>query len=512
MDGALKPEAAPPIELRKSVSIFHLISISFFLVSAGPFGQEEAMAAGGALYTFLATLIVPFVFSLPLALMSSEQSTRLPACGGVVEWGLLMGRIPAVLNFFIHFLRNVSDNALYPVMVCDYLSAVIPKMDTSLWRFVTVFISNVIVILCNLYGLDAVGWMSFALSFAILSPFVLFFIFAARYMTPDRVFAKYPADAGSPDYGLLLTTVIWQFSGFDAVGALSAEVENPRRTFPIAMLCTVIRVTIVYLASTIAGLSVQPDVTQWHSGTFSTVAWSLPYCSSGWLAYWISMAGALAGLSLLNVALSCTGRELYAGGLLDGIPFAKYVAVIQPNCRGDPLPIRGIVIMSLLTLPLSMFGFQWLVKWSGLLGVITQVIQGILFILLRVPNWVERIRAKQRASKEEGENHPSYVQAQEPIITVEANLTDKFIIAGGWPVAILCASGLFASSIIVCVASGWEQLVGAVLGVAAMCLIKGVDIAIKKMIASCRKDTNKLRSVQPVQEDAQETAPLIILE
>jgi hypothetical protein len=78
MDDVLQPDSARPVELRKSVSIFHLISISFFLVSAGPFGQEEAMAAGGAIYTFLATILVPFVFSLPLPLISSEQSTQLP--------------------------------------------------------------------------------------------------------------------------------------------------------------------------------------------------------------------------------------------------------------------------------------------------------------------------------------------------------------------------------------------------------------------------------------------------
>jgi amino acid transporter len=71
-----------PSSLTKSVSVFHLVAISFYYVCAGPFGQEEAISAGGALYTFLATLLTPIVFSLPVALASSELSTRFPACGG----------------------------------------------------------------------------------------------------------------------------------------------------------------------------------------------------------------------------------------------------------------------------------------------------------------------------------------------------------------------------------------------------------------------------------------------
>jgi hypothetical protein len=103
--------------LRQSFSLFQLISISFFIVSAGPFDQEEAMAAGGALLTVITTIAVPILFAFPLALISSEQATRLPACGGAVEWGMVLGRPMAHINFHVRFLHSLFDNALYPVMV-----------------------------------------------------------------------------------------------------------------------------------------------------------------------------------------------------------------------------------------------------------------------------------------------------------------------------------------------------------------------------------------------------------
>lgn len=112
-------------------------------------------------------------------------------------------------------------------------------------------------------------------------------------------------------------------------------------------------------------------------------------------------------LSYFPLFLEQLGRELYEGSNLNVIPYAKHVAVLQPNCRSDLLPIRGIAIMSLLTLPLSMFGFQWFVICRGMLGVLTQV---IVFILLRLPNWLNRMQSNQKVAKDESDNSSSLLR------------------------------------------------------------------------------------------------------
>jgi amino acid transporter len=485
--------ASTETTLHKTVSIFHLVSLCFFLVSAGPFGQEEAMHAGGALYTFIATVTVPFLFSLPLALISSEQATRLPACGGAVEWGLVLGKFGAHINFYVRFLRSLSDNALYPVMVFDYLVNAIPSIDTWYYQLLVYILSIGFAITCNVFGLEAVGWASFALGFLILSPFVLFVAFAARLMTPSRVFAPFPAEAGEPDLALLISTVIWQFSGFDTVAAVSAEVANPRRTFPLAMFMTVILVTIVYLLPTVAGFSVEPDVNAWESGAFASAARKLPYCSSGWLTFWLSLSGSAASLSLLNVALSCTGRELYAGAAFDAFPFSKLIAVVQPNCRGDPMPIRGILVMAALTLPFALMGFGWLVEWSGYLGVIAQVIQGIIFLLLRCECYARRFTKSPPKRIDDTSSGTAYavaVEQPEPeIVIAQALDDDKFVIGGGWPVAILVVTALFVSAGILCVVSGWQSLVVSVALVIGMFALKGIELGVRWLIARCRART-----------------------
>jgi amino acid transporter len=398
--------------LTKSVSVFHLVAITFYYVCAGPFGQEEAIFAGGALYTFLATLLTPIVFSLPVALASSELSTRFPACGGSIEWALSLGKPLAIVNAWVRCLGSVCDNCLYPILVLDYLCVIIPGLDTWYWRLIVTFLCDAFVVACNVVGLEAVGWSGAVLSIVILVPFVLFVVFAAKFMTPDAVFARYPEDAeAGPDFALLIATSIWQFCGFDSVGALSGEVKNPRRHFPIAMFITVALVTLVYLLPTIAGVSAQPDVTVWEAGYFATVSETLPHCGNGWLSHWISIAGAASSLSLLNAALSCNGRELYASGVLGAFPFSKFLGTLDKNMKGDLCPIRAIVVMAVLTLPFALADFTWLVEWSGFLLVEAQLLQTAIFVACRF-----RCAKAIEHSEEKAESDPQR----------------KFVVGWGW--------------------------------------------------------------------------------
>ena len=178
----------------KVVSILHLVSISFFFVCAGPFGQGTAIEAGGAKWTFIFTILVPIIFSVPLALISSEQSSRLPTCGGCSEWGLILGRFVGVLNTYVRFLCSVFDNPIYPVMVTDYLVNFFPKLNYLGYRFIISILTNCIILMINISGLRTVGVVSFVLSIIIIVPFILFFCFGAPKMTPSKVFAEKPKE------------------------------------------------------------------------------------------------------------------------------------------------------------------------------------------------------------------------------------------------------------------------------------------------------------------------------
>lgn len=501
-------DESAPQEMHKAVSILHLVCIAFFYVCAGPFAQGEAIAAGGAKWTFVFTVLVPIVFSIPLALISSEQASRLPSCGGCTEWGLILGRFMGITNTYVRSLCAIFDNAIYPVMACDYLASLIPQMNKLLYRTIVVLLANALVLIINIAGLETVGSVSFILAVIIIVPFFLFFCFGASQMTVAKVFADKHSIYGPVDWSLLVSTLIWQYSGFDTVAALSEETKNPKRTFPIALSITIIIVLLVYLLPTISGLSVEPDLSEWESAAFSDISKKLPHCENGWLAYWISIAGVFSALSLLNIAISCTGRETYAGALLDAYPLSRYLGRLDNNMKHEPLPIVALVLMSVLTIPFSFFDFSLLVEWSGLLTVLQQMIQIAAFIALRFPSMVKRMKREQAILRARIESvELSSVNASQQVSIAENqslednehaddddfDLSDKFVIPGGWiGVTVVCIP-LTAICIFLCVVQGWMSLVISLAMIVAMWLLKGIEIGIKKIITSCKRKSARSR-------------------
>lgn len=517
-------------EMHKSVSIVHLVCISFFYVCAGPFGQGEAIAAGGAKWTFIFTIIVPIVFSIPLALISSEQASRFPACGGCAEWGLILGKFVGTLNTYVRTLCSIFDNAIYPVMAFDYLIALIPKMNRSIYKFIVVLVSNALVLFLNISGLETVGSVSFILTIIIILPILLFFFFGASKITADKIFADKPSKYGPVDWPLLLSTLIWQYSGFDTIAALSEETKNPKRSFPIALSITIVLVTLVYLLPTISGLSVEPDLDKWKSSAFSEISKKLPHCENGWLSICISVAGIFSALSLLNIAISCTGRETYASALLDSFPFSSFLARLDNNMKHQPLPIVSLTFMSLMTIPFSFFDFSILVEWSGLLTVIQQMIQIASFIALRFPSMVERMKREQAELRQRAGIVDSQSSEQD-IIRIELSnsdedddenesknensnendfvedLSNKFIIPGGWfGVAIVCLP-LLAISVFLCIVQGWISLLACSIMIAGLFLIKEIEIEVRKFIEIDR--AHSPNDAQTMNEDTHDIAEII---
>ena len=72
----------PPRTLRFT----SLVGITFFCVAGGAYGLEDAVGAAGPAWALLAILVVPWVWSLPMALMTAELTAAMPEDGGYVVW------------------------------------------------------------------------------------------------------------------------------------------------------------------------------------------------------------------------------------------------------------------------------------------------------------------------------------------------------------------------------------------------------------------------------------------
>lgn len=500
--------------MHKAVSVMHLSAIAFFYVCAGPFGQGEAIAAGGAKWTFIVTLVTPFVFSIPVALISSEQASQMPMCGGCNEWGFILGDFMGHTNVYVRTLCNIFDSAIYPVMTCEYLAGFIPELEWHVgYRSIVIVLVNVIVILLNVSGLGIVGTWSFVITFMIIAPFAIFFCLGASSLRTDLVFADKDPKYGPVDFNLLVSTLIWQYSGWDTVAALAEETKNPKKTFPLGLGITLLMVTLTYILPTVVGLSIQPDLSEWGEAGFGTISELLPYCENKWLSHWINTAGVLSALSLLNSAVSCTGRETYAGGIFGSYPFSNLFARLDKNLKKESAPVFSLVFMSLLTIPFAFFDFELLVEWSGLLTVLQQVFQVAAFIAGRFPKMVDRMirrRAMEISKAEQVEmssldadrdlaiadqEHEKALAAEQ---AAQVDPNDKFLIPGGWFGVVLVSVPIIACAIFLTVVAGWVAALISIAMLVGMWILKGIDNGIRYLIQRRRRSQARRKREQEV--------------
>ena len=72
--------------MHATLSWQHLVGITFFAVCGGDYGLEDSVGAAGPALTLLGLLILPWIWSLPIALMTAELGSMIPEAGGYVVW------------------------------------------------------------------------------------------------------------------------------------------------------------------------------------------------------------------------------------------------------------------------------------------------------------------------------------------------------------------------------------------------------------------------------------------
>ena len=117
---------------KKKIGVWGMVVVGFFWVHGGIYGNEAMLMAGPPLYVFIMLGIVPFVYSLPIALIVAELSTAFPEDGGYVVWvqeacGQAVGSHHAYWVWVIY----VVDAAIYPVLVSNYVDTMVPMGETN---------------------------------------------------------------------------------------------------------------------------------------------------------------------------------------------------------------------------------------------------------------------------------------------------------------------------------------------------------------------------------------------
>ena len=282
------PIMAIPSAPATGISGLGLAAIGFFWVSGGSYGNEALVLAAPPGVLFLAITLLGLGYCIPLAVITAELGTGWPVAGGMGQWvEIAMGEAMGAHNAWWIWVCYVFDAAIYPVLAAKYLAhyTEVTEFQQSLYAVGIVFTMTLV----KLAGREILEKMATALAILALTPSLIYWTgglyhagLSVDFLTsidgdPCTLLAteevctnstsctwggheswlvradSRPTGAGSWDSGLvedgescgglnlslLLSYIMWLYSGFISLGSLAGELKDPVRAYWTALLILV---------------------------------------------------------------------------------------------------------------------------------------------------------------------------------------------------------------------------------------------------------------------------------
>jgi amino acid transporter len=363
--------------MKKQMTLLGLVAATYFMVSGGPYGLEDLIASAGYGLGILILVLVPFLWAMPTALMVGELASSIPDNGGFYVWvkrGL--GGFWGFQEAWQTLASSVFDMGLYPLLFVSYLSTLAPSL-TAGWR--GSLIGTALVLACllwNVRGAKAVGDGSVGLGALMVSPFAVLAAVGIWHAHRD---AATVAAQHHPHPAIVagILVAMWNYMGWDNASTIATEVENPRRTYPLAMLWAMLAIIASYILPVVAAWRFGIPLSMWATGS------------------WAAIGGAVAG-PLIRDAIVVGGMISAAGQLLSlmmsysRLPGAMaedgYLPRVFTKVNKAAVPMIALFALSTVWLAALGLNFDRLVMLDILLAGSSIVLE---FIALAALRWKE---------------------------------------------------------------------------------------------------------------------------
>ena len=357
----------------RKLRLLPLLAATYFMVSGGPYGLEDIIGAAGYGIALLILFLLPFVWSLPTALMIGELAASVPEEGGFYAWvRRAMGPFWGFQEAWLSLAASIFDMAIYPTIAVDYLGHINPAY-TAGHRGLLIEVAIVVAAsLWNLRGAAAVGEGSVGLWLLALSPFAVLVVLAViKGMHTPHANLRAP---GHLQLSAALLVAMWNYMGWDNASTIASEVENPQRVYPRVMLLAALMTMLTYLVPTAAVAWAGID-----AGRFSTGAWvdAGRLLGGGGLALAVMLTGSMDSSGTFN-ALTLSYTRLPFAMACDGLLPAVFT---KRNARNVPwVALLACATCWALALGLS---FERLISIDVLLWGMSLILEFAALVILR---------------------------------------------------------------------------------------------------------------------------------
>ena len=374
--GVLPGRISPAI---KRATLLPLIAITYCMVAGGPYGLEDLVSSSGYRNAVLLLLITPLLWSFPVTLMVSELSTTLPEDGGYYIWvRRAMGPFWGFQEAWLSLAASIFDMAIYPTLFISYLARLWPAAGSgslSTWIGIGLIATCVAI---NLAGIRSVGAGSLLMTLIMLLPFAAVVVLALRCHPQSAVASTSPMKMHWID-GILV--VMWNYMGWDNASTIAGEVDRPQRTYPLAMLLSVLLVAATYVIPVAAAARTGIAPESWETGSWVDVGRTVgsaigPHLGKA-LAIAITAGGMLSAFSMFNALILSYSRvpvAMAADGFLPklmglrsrraGVP---WVAILV--CAVGWGMCMKLGFEKLLLLDTTLYGLSLILEFAALIAL-----------------------------------------------------------------------------------------------------------------------------------------------
>ena len=173
-----------------------------------------------------------------------------------------------------------------------------------------------------------------------------------------------------------LNNLFWNLNSFDSAASFAAEVDNPGKTMPNAMLLACIMVSFGYLIPLIAALGAT-DSSQhdWVDGYLATAASEI---GGAWLGDWVVFAAGVSNIALFQAELSSDAFQLM------GMSERGFVPKIFSIRSQHGTPTYGILFGLGVIICMGSFNLDTLIEMLNFNYAISLLIEYSSFIKLRI--------------------------------------------------------------------------------------------------------------------------------
>ena len=325
-----------------AVVVSTIIGTGVFLV-AGPVAR-----AAGSFDLFLVTWIAGSVIALCGALCFAELGGALPAAGGLYcylsrglgpVWGFMFGWMSAVLG-------TPAALATIAAGFARFASYIFPHLDRP---WITLHIGHFAFTLGTIQpfaalvvlGVTALNYLSVRFGGAVqlilgsLKIGAIGFIIIAAARWTGQAAVTPAAAAVIHDTGVIgailtaMVPVMWAYNGFQNLGYLGAEIRDPAKNIPMALLCGMFIVGTLYVLLDVMYCRVLPFSQVAGSGHVASDAVQALFGRGG--ATWLTAIMGISALATLHAVVMSESRVTYA--LARAGLFFRFTGRVQPRHR-----------------------------------------------------------------------------------------------------------------------------------------------------------------------------------